>query len=87
MLQIEFESALPELTVAEVPSYVSDNGTSLVLVGDRAGNITINGTAPAPGYYVIVLHYFQPYYPSKYFYLLTSGASPTVSVRTGGAVL
>lgn len=64
LFQIELEAVAPD-AVVQLPVYITDNKTSVVQMKASDGNLAIQGSVNAPGSYVIVAHYFQPYHPSQ----------------------
>lgn len=55
------ETAVPEAAFASL-----DNKNQLMHFKDQDGNVTINGSVPYAGNYIIVAHYHQPSNPSKW---------------------
>lgn len=61
--KVRFEQG-NEKQVSDIkPPNIYDNKTNLIYLDDKDAMIDIRSKVPRPGYYVFVVHYYQPNYP------------------------
>lgn len=63
---MKFEQGNEEQISKSRPPNIYDNMTNLIYLDHNDPMIDVRSKVPHPGYYVFVVHYFQPNYPGEF---------------------
>ncbi|CAG0878725.1 unnamed protein product [Darwinula stevensoni] len=62
-VKVEFESGNEDKMSKVMPPGIQDGSTGLIYLDHQDAMVDITGKVPNPGYYVFLVHYYQPQYP------------------------